>query len=76
MADVHAHVRISSWHRAHLLREGPKPWGILLCANAVKSFRHGDFRRDCLRTVLTREQMGNAQLSIDLGGQRILNFLP
>jgi hypothetical protein len=69
-------VRFSIWHQSHLRGERATPRGILLCANIPEAAsREGDQMGDFMRTVVARESVAEAALSIDLGAQRSLNFL-
>jgi hypothetical protein len=66
---------LSIWHRRHLRDEPPSPWGILLVAKPAAAPRPGA-QRSLLVASLGASHASDAALSIDLGGQRFLNFLP
>jgi hypothetical protein len=68
-------VRLAIWHRSHLRGERAKPWGILLCANILEASCGSRQLGDFMRTVVAGGPMAEAALSIDLGGERTLNFL-
>ena len=73
MEGVRAKIRLSVWHRAFLPGEPAAPWGILLHVTQEPSQR-ADAARDLLQAEITRESLATATLSIELGGERILNF--
>ncbi len=70
---VRARLRLAVWHRAFLRNEPAEPWGILLHATPQIS-RHAEGVSDLLQAAIEREALRAAALSIDLGGERILNF--
>lgn len=83
-AEQHAEIsaarmrlRMSIWHRAHLPNEAAEPWGILLYAQrgeangpaAIPAAGHRG-----LIASLDADHAPDSALSIELGGQRVLNF--
>lgn len=75
LENVRVRVRLAIWHRSHLRGERAKPWGILMCVNTLEGSRKSDQIGDFLRTAITQKPIAEAALSIDLGGERSLNFL-
>ena len=75
LENARVRVRLAIWHRSHLRGERAKPWGILLCANILEASCGSGQLGDFMRPVVAGGPMAEAALSIDLGGERTLNFL-
>lgn len=69
-------LRVSIWHRAHLPREAPGPWGLLLFARALEVSAGPGVQFPVLAAALGGAHACEAALSVELGGGRFLNFLP
>jgi hypothetical protein len=66
-------LRISIWHRATMLGMVPAPYGILMVTGLPAA---GDFHAMARHPVLGEAPQQGADLWLDLGGGRVLSFLP
>ncbi|HLV94839.1 MAG TPA: hypothetical protein VKS44_06585 [Candidatus Acidoferrales bacterium] len=69
-----ARLRLSIWHRAFLRNKPAEPWGIILHAAIVEPPRTADRAGGVLQASIGRAAELAAALSIELGGERTLNF--
>ena len=74
MEDAITRLRLSIWHRPNHSGEKPEPWGISLCALANCTGFAAQPR--LLFAKLDHGQARGAALSIALGDERFVNFLP
>jgi hypothetical protein len=68
-------LQLAIWHRTTLKGELPKPWGILLCIRDPRVLPDGARTQSLLKATLDSTSHSAARLSLDLGGERFINFV-
>lgn len=66
-------LRLATWHRSHLQNERAMPYGLLLHARPLQ-ITHMQSRAHLYRTEVIACHSEGAVLSLELGGERFLNF--
>lgn len=68
-------LRITHWHRQILPGKSPSPWGLVLSAwTLVEQAEDASPRPTVYRAHVSRVPLPQADLSIDLGGLRVLSL--
>jgi hypothetical protein len=66
-------LRVAIWHRAHLHTEPTTPFGLLLHAQPLQIIAT-QARERLYRAEVTASHSADADLSLELGGERFLNI--
>lgn len=74
ISGLSARLRISVWRRIILPGDSPTPYGLILSTRTLKTEAKRAEKRVLMSTSLDASHSAGAALSIELGGQRILNF--
>lgn len=69
-----ARVHLSIWRHIILPGDSPTPYEIILSTRALKTEANRPERRALMSTSLDPRHSQDAALSIELGGERVLNF--